>query len=179
MNLNLEIIKVSKPEHKAGKGRGYNTIEVTYKDITAGGKVGGKKLVDFGDYVHVYNVAKDWEEGQTVCVETQKVDGYWTWVNILDSTSSETPKRNEVENTPTKSTKQQWVPDEVRQRLIVRQTALERAIAFESGNSPTIEDVFATAEKFVDWVFEVQPTETPAKRGRKPKVVEETPPEVE
>lgn len=171
MLLTLEIIKVSKPEKKPGKGGGYESLEVTYKDLTGGGKVGGKKLVSFGPYKHVFEVAKGWAEGQVINVEIEKIDGYWAWTS---TTEGEAPDVSPTQESPKvdapKATKQQWVPDEVRQRLIVRQSALERAISYEvyQNNSASIEDVLSTAERFVDWVFEVEPEEKP-KRGRKAK----------
>jgi hypothetical protein len=186
MQMQIQIIKVGKEENKGT----YKAIQVTYKNLSQGGKVEGKNVVNFGDYAHMFPIAATWQEDQIISIRNEKIANpktgkeYWTWVDVLDGDaepSPETPKRNEVEKTTVKSTKQQWVPDEVRQRLIVRQSALERAILFEAPNAPSLEDVLKTAERFVDWVFEVGAgaQEAPAKRGRKAKVVEETAPEVD
>lgn len=172
MNISIEIIKVSKPETLPGKNGTYQKLEITYKDLTNGGKVNGKKLVDFGDYAHIFKAALNWKEDDVIQIQQEKLPGsdgksYWTWVNVVSGDTQE--KETVTKDSPKKegATKQQWVPDDVRQRLIVRQSALERAITFEAGNSPSIEDVLRTAERFVDWVFEVadkQGVEKPTKR---------------
>ena len=187
MQLQLEIIKVSKPEKKPSKGGGYEVLEVTYKDLTGGGKIAGKKLFSFGDYAHVFEAAKSWNEEQVINIQSEKLPGsdgkeYWTWVNVLESVSSLVDpeiapgvKQSDVPAITKPTSKQQWVPDEVRQRLIVRQSCLAQAVAYEKENSATLLNVLDTAETFVSWVFEaaaqqVAMAEAPAKRGRPKKV---------
>ena len=187
MQITIEIIKVSKPEAKSGKFGVFHQLEVTYKELSNGGKVGGKKLVDFGDSKEVYTAALAWKEGQVISIRNEKIGDFWAWVQILaiavDEPSPETPKRNAVENTPTvptneqvlgitavsKVTKQQWVPDEVRQRLIVRQSSLERAMQYHAlgGGTPTVPEILALAGNFTDWVFEVNQS-TPSIENKKP-----------
>lgn len=160
MQIQVQIIKVSKVEKKSSKQGSYETLEVTYKD-TNNGKVGGKKLVSFGDYKHIFEAAKEWKEDQIVELQLEKIGEYWTWVNILDEPVKEAKKDSVEKTDKPAATKQQWVPDEVRQRLIVRQSCLERAIQFEFENNPAIEDILRTAERFVNWVFEVEGIQTP------------------
>src|SRR5258708_11223549 len=118
MQIQVQIIKVSKVEKKSSKQGSYETLEVTYKD-TNNGKVGGKKLVSFGDYKHIFEAAKEWKEDQIVELQLEKIGEYWTWVNILDEPVKEAKKDSVEKTDKPAATKQQWVPDEVRQRLIV------------------------------------------------------------
>ena len=145
--MRIEIIKVSKPE----KVKKYEQIEVTYRDLSNDGKVSGKRLVSFGDYKHVYDIVRNLQEGDLATVNYEKVDGYWTWVSINTDQQGEVKTVNND-----KPAKQAWVPDEVRQRLIVRQSCLAQAVASEQGNAASIEDIFSRADRFVDWVFEVE-----------------------
>lgn len=134
MQFNIQVIKVTKPEKvKTAKG-GYKSLEITYKDLSDG-KVGGHKLVDF-KYPEVFDAVSLAKEDSVYSVNKEKIDGYWNWVAVkeLDSMpeaekpSTKDPKEDK-ERPPIATNKQQWVPDEVRQRYIVRQSTLGHAVA--------------------------------------------------
>lgn len=132
MHINIQVIKVTKPEKvKTAKG-GYKSLEITYKDLSDG-KVGGHKLVDF-KYPEVFDAVSLAKEDSVYSVNKEKIDGYWAWVAVkeLDSVPVEDTPASTVtrgtEKVPV-ATKQQWVPDEVRQRYIVRQSTLGHAVA--------------------------------------------------
>lgn len=176
MNVQIEIIK-TKVETKPSKQGSYEQMEVTYKNLTAGGKVEGKKLFSFGDNKAVFLAAKDWKEDQVINLRSEKLPGrdgkeYWTWVEVLETT----PEPSEQQEGVKVTTKQQWVPDEVKQRLIVRQSCLAQAVNYENGtgNAATTDDVLKTAGLFMDWVYEKDVQEQVKKSvGRPKKVVEE------
>lgn len=192
MNITIEVIKTKDTHFPNAKG-GYNILEVTYKNLSSGGKVEGKKLMSFGDYAHVYKAALDWEEDQQVTLESQKIAGrdgkeYWTWVNIIDNGEKEVVATKSVKEDGAKAvnpTKQTWVPDEVKQRMIVRQSSLAQAVNWEKENGATLEDVFATAERMFNWVMDSPFKETlkeetaPPKRVGRPKKAEQAEEEVE
>lgn len=164
--MTIQIIKVGKPQSKGT----YNAIEVTYKNLSQGGKVEGKNVVDFGDYAHVFEAAKTWQEDQIVNIQNEKIKNaksgkeFWTWVDVLGEDvpaikGESVAKDIKVDAAPTK---QQWVPDADKQRLIVRQNSITNAVAYEGNNAGNSDDVLKTAEKFFNWVFEV-PSVKPAK----------------
>jgi hypothetical protein len=177
LQLQIQIIKVGKVLSKGT----YKAIEVTYKDLNDGGKVKGKNLVDFGDYAHVFEAAKSWQEDEVVTVENIKIMNsktgkeFWTWVDVLDTVAekevvAEAVSDNKEKPAVAAPTKQQWVPDEAKQRLIVRQSCLAQAVNFEKDNAPSVESVLILAERFFDWVYE-----KPVAKGvgRPKKVVQE------
>lgn len=189
MQLQIQVIKVKDKFFPSAKG-GYSMLEVTYQNLSQGGKTEGKKLFSFGDYAAVYEAAKEWKEDQVVSVQNEKVYSkkddrdYWTWVAVVEGgdTATEAVVENKKEATVVDKkaeatpTKQQWVPDEVKQRLIVGQTSIEHAIAFEAGNSATVDDVLVTAQRFYDFVFshtesKTAAVEVPKKAGRPKKEV--------
>lgn len=153
MQFNIQVIKVTKPEKvKTAKG-GYKSLEITYKDLSDG-KVGGHKLVDF-KYPEVFDAVSLAKEDSVYSVNKEKIDGYWAWVAVkeLDSVPVEdtsAPKRD-TEKVPVTS-KQQWVPDELRQRYIVRQSTLGHAVAL-LGPGASFESVRDLAKAMEAHVF--------------------------
>lgn len=164
MNISIQIIKVGKPQSKGT----YNAIEVTYKNLSQGGKVEGKNVVDFGDYAHVFEAAKGWQEDQIVNIQNEKIKNaksgkeFWTWVDVQEAGEDQPQPLQEKAAVPkdvkeaqaTPAGKQQWVPDADKQRLIVRQNSITNAVAYEGNNAGNSDDVLKTAEKFFNWVFE-------------------------
>lgn len=175
MQVQIQVIKVKDKFFPSAKG-GYSVLEVTYQNLTQGGKTEGKKVISFGDYAHVYEAAKNWEEDQIVTLQLEKVYSkkddrdYWTWVDIVngDTATGEVVEKKKEATVATGTggaAKQQWVPDADKQRLIVRQSSLAQAVNFDKDNNATIDDVLRTASRFFDWVFEQ--TTTPTEKAEK------------
>lgn len=172
MQVNIEVVQISDVKRNT-KGKGSNYIELTYKDLDNRGAVKGMRLVDFGDYKHLFNEVQEYSVGDTLTMQIEKIKDFWNIVAFGDEKVEvkEKPVKEETAKGDPKATPgpaQKWVPDEVRQRLIVRQSSLAQAVAFEAQNSPSVQDVLTTADTFFNWVFE-QEDATPAKASKKVK----------
>lgn len=157
MQFKAEVVQISESKHNA-KGKGHEYIELTYKDLKEG-RLSGKRLVDFGDYKNLYDEVQEFEVGQEITIQMEKIKDFWTIVGfgegepVAVEKSTSTDKSGKPGPKPTTGP-QKWVPDDVRQKLIVRQSSLAQAVAFERDNSATATDVLDRAEQFFNWVME-------------------------
>lgn len=160
----IEILGFETTE-KQGKKKGtkYNVMTVNYK---RDGKTNSMMLMDF-KAKEVY----DFIEGITefpMLAEVQSVKndrGYWDWeaikpagdMKITDGLKKATGKKDS----------NVW---EEKDRRIIRQSSLDRAVTFvlATVKSPTVGDCLAVAEEFAAWVVS-----EPAKASQGPGVVDD------
>ena len=147
--MQIEIIDVSTPTEEKGPKSSYKKIQVTYKNQD--GKVQGKQIVSFA-HPEVFDTLVEAEKGQFYEVKAEKNGNFWNWVSATLSDGSDV-----VENGGKAVAKpNKWVPDEERQRMIVRQNALTNGVAFctaKGGTALKEENVTKIAEYFYNWVM--------------------------
>jgi hypothetical protein len=150
-NINIEVVDVV----IENKGK-YDKMSVTHKTTDYQGKlkVDAKALMSFATPIPVWEAFKAAAKGEVYTIERQKTDDgkYWNWVAVHRQ-DGDVVSSNPVSPAPAgKATFTER--DDVRQRLIVRQSSLAQAVAFDTGAE--LEAVLETAEKFCNWVFETE-----------------------
>lgn len=156
--MQIQIISTSVETKQGGKSS-YQVLEVVYKNLTYQGKVESKKIMSFGATAPAFKALSSAQAGQTFEVTVVKnAQGYNDWTAVTTATV-EAPVAAAAKSTPApKSTYE--TPEERAQRqiLIVRQSSVDRALAYHSIGAktpPKLEDVFNTAQEIVDFVFSV------------------------
>ncbi len=150
--MQIEIVSVSPVETKKTGKNSYEFINVTYKDFN--GKIQAKKIVDF-THKDVFNVLKEASSKDLFEVESEKVNGFWEWTGIEARRGEEST--SEKGTSPAVATAK-WVPDEQKQRYIVRQNSLTNAVNFIINNKVSeapsdVLEVLFVAECFEEWVY--------------------------
>lgn len=195
--MQIEIIQVSDPVTRPGSTGDYQTIEIAYKRQ---GKIEGKKIVSF-NYGEVYDLLCEAQPGEFYDVTTKKNEkNFWDWTKakqideITEVANVETKKSYAPKAAGAPGAAKQWVPDEDKQRLIVRQSCIKSAVELlgHFGDAKNQKEALASAldlgEVFVMWVYQdikkvagyndikstaVPQVEAPKKRGRPARVQEE------
>ena len=164
MNKQIQIITTQQTT-KPTKSGSYTMLEVTYKDLSNGGKTDGKKIMSFASK-EVFAVLSKAVQGEMYSITTQKNEnsGYWDWVAAAKYTGGLTEVATETKSfSSPKSTYE--TPEERAQRqvYIIRQSSLTNAISVlkTEKNTPSPEDVFKLAQEMVNWVMEKE-VKTPA-----------------
>lgn len=117
-----------------------------------------KKVMSFGPSEPVFPVLVGIKSFPTDAeVTSTKAGEYWNWtaLEVISGGASQAAAAPSASPTPG-GYQRSGVTDEVRQKLIVRQSCLERAIEFHSltGNKKATEvDIMRTAENLHDYVF--------------------------
>jgi hypothetical protein len=159
--MQITIVKVGNVDTiPTGKGRPYKRLEVLYR--LSNGNQGTKKLVSFKNPL-VFKQMSEAQEGQVFEVESVKSeDGQYTeWksANLVGDANGEEPAAELPKTTTTtaaavKAPVKMTVTEVDRQRSIVRQSSLERAIQFlvAQGQAFSEAEVKAVAAGFEQWV---------------------------
>ena len=166
--MQIEIIQVGEVVTVPTQSGSYQTVEIAYKRE---GKVEGKKIVSF-NYGEVFETLKDAESGQWYDVKTTKNEkGFWDWVEVkvidpkdvffLTGDKKAAPKKVYTPRPAgTAGAKREWVPDEDKQRLIVRQSSLHNAVELLAAFGDCKNQTEATkaaldlGEVFMAWVYQ-------------------------
>ena len=154
----ITILDVTETTKKNKNGKNYSQLEIAYKDEN--GKVTSKKIFSFS-FPECFDVLKSAKKDQVFDIISQKNDasGYWDWVQAKHTGGSSVPTPADPDQ-PSKSNKTNTYSDPretkeeraQRQRMIVRQSSLSNAIAFNPGASK--DELFETAKELYDWVME-------------------------
>ena len=161
--MHITIVKIGTPETiPTGKGRPYRKLEVLYRNEKW--FTNSHKLISFKN-PSVFKMFENAQEGQEFEVDVVKNEsGFNEWKSavpagasptvVAEATKGELPavnKQGAAANTPIRV----QVTESDRNRYIVRQSSLERAIAYHEAAAiqPTVESVCSIAAAFETWVF--------------------------
>ena len=183
--MQIELVAQPNITTNPGQGRPWKKMEVLYRNE---GKVSTKTLVSFKNPT-VFKIFAEAKQGDVFEVESVKgepgADGkqYWEWKSAHLVGASTGGPVVDTAGTPAKPVTKMIVTEADRNRYIVRQSSLERAIETLAGNGAfNVAQVVTIAEQYEAWVFRpVQTVETapeaatanveaPKKRGRPVKV---------
>jgi len=164
--MQITIVKIGNIETVPGNPRPYKRVEVLYRNTK--GDVYPKKLVSFKNPT-VFKVMSEAQPDQIYEVDVVKSEeGYSDWksANLVGDQQGDLPAVNakgEGVKAPVKMT----VTEGDRNRYIVRQSSLERAVEVLSCQvTPvTFEEVIELAGRFEAWVFRPQAGEAGAVRA--------------
>lgn len=150
------IKEVSVKFEKKGKN-GWHQATVSYTD-EGNGKDFVKKLMSFKN-PKVFGVIQEAKEGDRFEVDVKKEGDFYEWVAIQPASADRIASGNGTRAAPaaTAATRGGWeTPEEraAKQVYIVKQSSISAAVALLTANgTPSVEEVIATAQQFVDYVF--------------------------
>lgn len=169
--MQIKVIAVEVTTTPTQKGS-YSTAEVTYKNLTYGGKTESKKVMSFGATKSAFEVMSNASANEEYTISVVKNDkGYNDWVSATPGLQNEpaaaAPTRSGG-STPTRSSGntgggstagRDWETADERakkQIYIVRQSSVSNAIELLSVGQkapPAVEDVIKVAKEFEEYVF--------------------------
>lgn len=160
--MQIKIIAVSDIKNVPTAKGSYDTLEVTYKNLSFDGKVEAKKLMSFTNK-EVFNAIKSSSANDIFEITRQKDDkGYWQWIGIGPSngapaTVSVTAKTTAPNPAP-KSTYETAEERAARQVMIVRQSSLATAVNLLKTDKkvPPVAEILLVAKQFESYVFGTQ-----------------------
>ena len=164
-NMIIKIVEVDQQTAKSAKGKDYKLLEITYKNMSFGGKVETKKHNQYGDKT-VFDTLKSADVGGIFTITREKdAAGYWQWVGITEGENAppaaqEAPAKG---NPTPKSTYETPEERAKRQVYIIRQSSITNAIETlkTDKKNPTKEEVVALAKYYEAYVLGLG-DETPA-----------------
>ena len=167
--MQIELIAQPNITTNPGQGRPWKKMEVLYRNE---GKVSTKTLVSFKNPT-VFKIFAEAKQGDVFEVESVKgepgADGkqYWEWKSAhLVGAQSQGAPVVDTAGTPAKPVTKMVVTEADRNRYIVRQSSLERAIETLAGNGVfTAAQACALAEQYEAWVF--RPVGAPVEAANK------------
>ena len=182
--MQIELVAQPSITVNPGQGRPWKKMEVLYRNE---GKVSTKTLVSFKNPT-VFKIFAEAKQGDVFEVESVKgepgADGkqYWEWKSAHLVGASTGGPVVDITGTPAKPVTKMIVTEADRNRYIVRQSSLERAVETLASTPFTFEQVTSLAARYEAWVFRpldadlvakaaVTPLETAKKLGRPRKVV--------
>lgn len=171
MSIQIQVLSVTSETKPTTKGS-YQMLEVAYKDLGNGGKVGAKKLMSFSKTEGTtFKALADAKALEVYDVELVKGEKYWEWTQATRNHGSATSSTGSTTATtrtgtasyvPTKSTYETPEERAKKQIFIVRQSSLGHAIELLTTGAkvpPHVDDIIATAERFEAFVFGSSNTE--------------------
>lgn len=156
-NLQIKVVALEIVTVPTAKGS-YQTIDLTYRNITFENKVETKKIMSF-NHKDVFNTLKAAQAGDVYTVSRAKNDkGFWDWTSIAagDAAPAAATGGSGVTTTPAKSSFETADERAKKQVYIVRQSSISAAIATlkTDKKNPTVEEVINVAREFEAYVFE-------------------------
>lgn len=156
-NLQIKVVALEIVTVPTAKGS-YQTIDLTYRNVTFENKVETKKIMSF-NHKDVFNTLKAAQAGDVYTVSRAKNDkGFWDWTSIAagDAAPAAATGSSGVTTTPAKSTFETADERAKKQVYIVRQSSISAAIATlkTDKKNPTVEEVINVAREFEAYVFE-------------------------
>jgi len=171
MSIQVQVLSVTSETKPTAKGS-YQMLEVAYKNLSDGGKVGAKKLMSFSKTEGTtFRVLADAKALEVYDVELVKGEKYWEWTTATRNhgggatsgstsgsgsttgTSARTGTASYATAKPTYETPEERAKKQI---FIVRQSSLSNAIELLTTGAkvpPHVDDIIATAERFEAFVF--------------------------
>lgn len=169
MSIQIQVLSVTSETKPTTKGS-YQMLEVAYKDLSNGGKVGAKKLMSFSKTEGTtFKVLADAKALEVYDVELVKGEKYWEWTQASRNLGGSAPNTSGSGSTtgtsaragsasyatakPTYETPEERAKKQI---FIVRQSSLGHAIELLTTGAkvpPHVDDIIATAERFEAFVF--------------------------
>ena len=144
--IEIEVINIEVVSTATKKGdKHYDLVTVTYKDLTDGGKITGRKLFPFGNSQAAHAAVQKLVQGDVALVEMDKPGEYWEWISVTKSDGNASP----AATVQTKGQSVSYNPDN-RQLLIMRQHAMMNAVN-TLGQGCSIADAVAKAEQYLNY----------------------------
>jgi hypothetical protein len=160
-NIEIKIISVEKETHPTQKGS-YDSLEITYKNLTFQNKVESKKIVSF-NHKEVFAVLSKASGGDTFTIQRSKNDkNYWDWVAVGGDAPQQGQAPAATGGKTMQSPKSTYETPEERakkQVYIVRQSSINAAIALLKTDKkvPSLQEIMESAKVFESYVFGVDP----------------------
>lgn len=136
--------------------KGRNTYQVAEVVYSANGKNGTKKLFSFKNPA-VFSTIKDATRGSNWDIESRKEGDFWEWVDAKPSgEAAAAAKPAYGGGKVTGSNYETSEERKLRQTFIIKQSSIGHAVELLTTGAktpPSVEDVLAVAQKFVDYVY--------------------------
>ncbi|MPM94434.1 hypothetical protein SDC9_141580 [bioreactor metagenome] len=165
-NIDIQVLYTQEKQGTSKTGKTYQILEVTFKNLTMGGKAESKQLFDFVVDKSMWKTLVESKPGDTFTIEREKdkrEGKYWDWVGIArqDNPPADSPAPAFIVN-KTAPRSNYETPEEraIKQRYIIRQSCLNVAVQITPGSPP--EAVVKMAKEFEDYVLSPFDTPTPA-----------------
>lgn len=165
--MQIQVIATNIETKPTQKGSSYQQLEVTYKNLSFQGKVESKKIMSFGTNAGAFKTLSQASPGSVFEVEVVKnAQGYNDWPNVTAAAAGAVPspaKGATPSSQPGQTRSTYETPEERAQRqvYIIRQSSVDRALQYHSVGAktpPNLNEVFDTAQKIADFVFQVKDT---------------------
>jgi hypothetical protein len=154
MSIRIKIQEVNIEEVRNGRNK-YDKAEVVH---TANGQSRTQKIMSFSNPA-VFNVVKNMKPGEEYDITVTKNDaGFNQWAKVDrasndDSAGAPVGSTKSVPARTNVSTYETAQERAIKQLYIVRQSSIANAISYHKEDTATVEDILATAQQFVDFVF--------------------------
>lgn len=157
-SIQIKIIATEKSTHPTQKGS-YDSLEITYKNLTFQDKVESKKIVSF-NHKEVFSALASAQNGAVFTIQRAKNEkGYWDWIAVGGDAPQQagTPATTAAGKTMASPKSTYETPEEraKKQVYIVRQSSVNAAIALLKTDKrvPAKEEIADTAQFFEAYVF--------------------------
>jgi len=152
MQIQINVLNVSKQTAQSKAGKSYQLVEVSFKDLSSG-KVQSKKINMYSK--EIYSLACDMQVGSTYSVQLEKEGDFWNWVAI-DPAGGLAPPTKGAPAVQVKSTYETPEERAKKQLYIVKQSSISNAIDTLSPGAKgaiDVDKVLAVAQQYTDFVF--------------------------
>lgn len=156
-NIDIQVIYTQEKQGISKNGKAYQILEVTFKNLTMGGKAESKQLFDFVVDKAMWKTLVEAKAGDTFTVEREKdkrEGKYWDWVSIArqDHPVADTTVVNNFGGKPAPRSNYE-TPEEraTKQRYIIRQSCLNVAVQVAPVSTP--ETIIKMAKEFEKYVL--------------------------
>jgi hypothetical protein len=159
-SIQIKIIATEKSTHPTQKGS-YDSLEITYKNLTFQDKVESKKVVSF-NHKQVFATLAAAPTGAVFTIQRAKNDkGYWDWIGVGDDAPQQTSTTTTGGKTLASPKSTYETPEEraKKQVYIVRQSSINAAIETlkNAKGNPSVNEVLAVAKQYEIYVFGAEP----------------------
>lgn len=141
--MEIKVNSISAPVVQKKGSRTWSTVEINY--TTSKGQTMNRKIPSFDDS---YQEVIKMETGGSYDVKTVKDGDYWKWAAVTKLEGGSAPSGNKASGASA------YVPDAVRQTLIIRQSSFSSAVAFigHTKKTASLEETLAIARRIEAYV---------------------------